>query len=578
MSEQDHQKSKGDLIAELDELRAQLSRATRKQQETEGLLSGARAILVGETFVETAQAIFDVCKEIIQAQSGYVALRSTSGDENEVVFLESGGLPCTVDPDLPMPVRGLRGVAYELGRPVFENDFAGGKWAELLPDGHVSLRNVLFAPLNLQGETVGVMGLANKESDFTAEDAKMAAAFGELAVMALDKSRREDERLRLFEQTQQAQKLESLGVLAGGIAHDFNNLLVGILGNADLVRRDLPLVSPTREILDDITTSAQKAAELCRQMLAYAGKGQFITGPVDLSELVRGMTGRLEVFVSKTSSLEFDLASGLPTFQGDSTQIRQLVTNLTTNASEALGDVSGRILLHTGVVQCDATYLKELFSAVELHAGDYVFLEMSDTGCGMEPTTVEKIFDPFFTTKFIGRGLGLAAVQGIVRSHRGAIEVRSEVGTGTTIRVLFPLVDQLLELEDSDQEELPQFTGRTVLLADDDPMVLVVARRMLELLGLNVISARDGREATRIFRGRAKEIDFVLLDLSMPHLSGVEALAAMQRIRSDIKVILTSGYNEREATERFAGKGLAGFIQKPYLLTTMQDEITRVLG
>ncbi|MFC1888603.1 nitrogen regulation protein NR(II) [Thermodesulfobacteriota bacterium] len=248
----------------------------------------------------------------------------------------------------------------------------------------------------------------------------------------------EDER-RIFEaRMQHTQKLEGLGVLAGGIAHDFNNLLMVILGNTDLAKTVLSSVSPALEYLNDIEISSKRAAELCNQMLAYSGKGRFVIKRISLSDVVRDMTLLLEVSISKSMVLKYNFGDNLPDIQADSTQVRQIIMNLIINASEAIGDQSGMITISTGAMHGDAETMTDNYLDDELPEGPYTYLEVADNGCGMDENTRKKVFDPFFTTKFMGRGLGLSAVLGIVRGHKGAIKLFTEQNRGTTFKVMFP--------------------------------------------------------------------------------------------------------------------------------------------
>ncbi len=405
-----------------------------------------------------------------------------------------------------------------------------------------------------------------------------------------DRLRHDEEKLILERQMLHAQKLESLGVLAGGIAHDFNNLLMAILGNADLALASLSPMSPARENLREIERASRRAAELSRQMLAYSGKGRFEVESIALGELVSEIAHLLEVSISKKVVLKYNFAENLPAFEGDVTQIRQIVLNLITNASEAIGDKSGIVSLTTGLMNCDRAYLDSAGTAMNsandepLEEGIYAYLEVADTGCGMDTETIEKVFDPFFTTKFTGRGLGMSAVQGIVRGHRGAIRVYSEVGKGTTIKILFRASDLpatetetvLKGSESSGQVSEPGFSG-TVLIADDEETVCAVGKQMLERLGFHVLTAADGREAVDVFSRHANEITCVLLDLTMPHMDGEKTFGQLRLLQPDITVVLCSGYNEGDATQRFMGKGLAGFIQKPYTLALLREKLVEVL-
>jgi len=402
-----------------------------------------------------------------------------------------------------------------------------------------------------------------------------------------DRKRAEEQRLGLERQVQYAQKLESLGVLAGGIAHDFNNLLMVILGNTDLALDELSPHAPARENIREVEKAAKRAAELSKQMLAYSGKGRFVVEPIDLNEFVEEMGHLLEVSISKKAVLKYNFADNLPPIDGDATQIRQIIMNLITNASEAIGDKSGVIALSTGAMECDRTYLDDVHEILRAGLDEplpeslYVYIEVADTGCGMDSETVKKIFDPFFTTKFTGRGLGMAAVLGIVRGHGGAINIYSEPGKGTTFKVLFPAGESpengaVIQRRDTSASEAWKARG-TVLIADDEETVRAVGKQMLGRMGFEVLTAADGREAVEVFGDHADEIDCVLLDLTMPHMDGEQAFRQLRRLRPDVVVILCSGYNEQDATQRFAGKGLAGFIQKPYNMAALREKLMQVL-
>ena len=392
-----------------------------------------------------------------------------------------------------------------------------------------------------------------------------------------ERRRAEDERLKFLSQIQQTQKLESLGVLAGGIAHDFNNLLMAVLGHADLALDALPASSEAREDLAEIRRAAQRATELCKQMLAYSGKGRFVIQAVEMQKVVEEMLHMLRVSISKNAIMKLNFSPNLPSVDADASQLRQVVMNLVVNASEAIGERSGVITISTGAMDCDRTYLSESWLDEQLPEGMYVFIEVADTGAGMDAETRTRIFDPFFTTKFTGRGLGLAAVLGIVRGHRGAIKVYSELGRGTTFKVLFP-ASQRAEAREEGSPVRGIYEGKgTVLLVDDDESVRAVGRKMLERIGFSVVTAADGSEAIARFRERADDIICAIVDLTMPHVDGAETFRELRRMRPGVRVILSSGYNEQDVTQRFVGKGLAGFIQKPYQLSTLVSVLKEVL-
>ena len=406
---------------------------------------------------------------------------------------------------------------------------------------------------------------------------------GELSTIVVghditERKRTERERIALEVKLQHAQKLESLGVLAGGIAHDFNNLLMGVLGNAGLALMELAPESPARGSLKRIETSAHRAAELTKQLLAYSGKGKFVVQPLNISKLVEEMVHLLETVVSKKAVLRLTFSPDLPLIEGDATQMRQIVMNLITNASDALGDQDGVIMIRTGTAMVDQAYLADTVLDADLEEGEYVFVEVSDTGCGMPHETAAKIFDPFYTTKFTGRGLGLAAVLGIVRGHRGTVKVYSEPGHGTCFKILLPKCDADAVAPTARLDAGRRWTGRgLVLVVDDEEIVRSVAQTVLEKQGFEVITADDGEQGVAVFRERADEIQLVLLDMTMPRMSGEEAFAVIRRIRPHARVLLTSGYNEQEAIGSFTGKGLAGFIQKPYTPSELLARIRSVL-
>jgi PAS domain S-box-containing protein len=384
------------------------------------------------------------------------------------------------------------------------------------------------------------------------------------------------ERKEFEERLRQTQKLESLGVLAGGIAHDFNNLLTGILGNTSLAVESLPPSSPNRNLLSNVMQAAERAAGLTRQLLAYAGKGRFVTEHLDLSEIVRETTNLIQASIPRHVLLRLDLGQGLRPIEADAGQVQQVVMNLVINAAEAIEHGNGMVIVSTYPQEVDENYRRSLDNA-DLATGSYVVLEVHDNGCGMDEASIPKIFDPFYTTKFAGRGLGLAAVMGIVRGHKGALRVYSDPGEGTTFKVLLPTVGDWREREPKAAAvETLHGTG-TVLVVDDEDIVRTTARNALERYGYTVLTASDGREAVEIFRRHAGEIDVVLLDLTMPVMGGEEALRNFQAVKPAVKVLLSSGFDEVEATRHFTGKGLAGFIQKPYAALKLVERINSVL-
>lgn len=402
---------------------------------------------------------------------------------------------------------------------------------------------------------------------------------GGIGLDITDKLNAEKAREKLEVQIQHTQKLESLGVLAGGIAHDFNNILMAILGYADLALLDTPPGSPAISSLHEIEKATRNAADLSKQMLAYSGKGTFQIIRLNVNKIIQEMTHLLEISISKNAVIKYNLYDDLPSVKADPSQIRQIIMNLVTNASDAMDKTSGVISITTNLMECDREYLSTTFMNDQLPDGKYVYLEVSDTGNGMDEETLSKLFDPFFTTKSTGRGLGLSAVLGIIRGHRGTVKVYSELGKGTSFKILIPSVEGKPEqITISDESEQDVIRGGTILLVDDESSIRNIGKAMLEKTGYNVITSSDGREALAIFRKRHEEIDCVILDLTMPHMDGEETFREMRRVRNDVRVIISSGYNSQDVTQRFIGKGLAGFIQKPYRLSELVAKLKEVIG
>ncbi len=394
-----------------------------------------------------------------------------------------------------------------------------------------------------------------------------------------ERIRVEKQRRELETRLQEAQKVESLSVLAGGVAHDFNNLLTGVLGNAELALADLSPSAPGRAEVERIRTAALRAAELSRQMLAYSGKGQFVLEPVSLSDVLREIRHLMTASVSKSALLECDFAESIPAVDVDVAQIRQAVMALLTNASEALGTEGGVVKVRTGVMDSQRSGKLLEHTIGDWKEADYAYVEVEDNGSGMDDDTRERMFDPFFTTKFAGRGLGLSALLGIVRGHNGVIQVRSAINAGTAIRIHFPTTHSPTKQSRKTPPGKQQLLiGKQILLVDDEPAVLEVGKIMLEKFGARVITAEDGLEAEKTFLKNADSTDCVVLDLTMPHMTGEEVLGRLHKIRSDVPVILSSGYGKKEVETRFGDSGFAGFLQKPYKLKELIKSIGDALA
>lgn len=361
----------------------------------------------------------------------------------------------------------------------------------------------------------------------------------------------------LEEQFRQAQKFESIGQLAAGVAHDFNNLLTSILGNTSLVLGDLPEEHEARERLDEVVRASNRAAELTRQLLAYSGKARFAMKRVDIGSAIHDTEELLRSSLPKKVRLDMSVGSGLPAVEADPSQIQQMLLTLVINSAEAIGDASGTIRVTAG--QRDAQ----------------VWLEVSDTGCGMDEHVRAHLFDPFFTTKFTGRGLGLSAVAGIVRAHHGAIEVESAPGAGATFRIFLPALKPVAAVEPLPPPRAA--ARRTVLVVDDEEMVRRMAKTTLEIRGYRVLVAENGQCAVDMVRENAGDIGAVLLDMAMPVMGGEEALGHIVRLAPGIKVIASTGYGPEEASQRF-GDHVSDFLQKPYSSRQLTEKIRALLG
>jgi PAS domain S-box-containing protein len=386
---------------------------------------------------------------------------------------------------------------------------------------------------------------------------------------------------RTREEALARQKLEGIGVLAGGVAHDFNNILGGILAEAELIETDLPAGSSTIGELQRIKEAAIRGAEIVGQLMIYAGQDQASRGePVDLSRLVEEMLGLLKVSISKHAVVKTNLGENLPVVWGNAPQIRQVVMNLVINASEAIGDKEGVIQVATSRVTVSRR--SALDNATNLPPGEYVLLRVSDTGCGMTEQVRAKILDPFFTTKFVGRGLGLAVVQGIVRDQGGAVEVVSAPGQGATFQVLLSChSEKALSIQSavtsSGAEQSNAATG-TILLVEDEEVLRLAVSKALRKRGFSVLEACDGSTAMDLIRTHANDIDVIVLDVTLPGMSSREILEETGRIRPELKVILTSAYGKETATAAVAGLQVERFIRKPFQFAELVGELQNALS
>jgi DNA-binding LacI/PurR family transcriptional regulator/signal transduction histidine kinase len=437
-------------------------------------------------------------------------------------------------------------------------------------------------PLSSGSDRLGVIGLelgaANLYYEILREHMssylKSIAIFQnrvEALMAEADKQRREIE-------MQHRQKLESLGVLAGGIAHDFNNMLSAMAGNLDTALLDLEDNRIQSEPIVECKAVVKHASLLCRQLLAYSGKGQFLVKRLNINDLLNELRDLLNVSVAKRATLLFELDEQLPDIEGDVAQINQVFVNLVINAAEAAGQGGGKVLVRTATRFLEASYFDDNIVGAKLASDSYVYTEVSDTGTGIPPEIKDKIFDPFFTTKFTGRGLGLAAVLGIVRGHKGAVKVHSTKGVGTRFEVVFPILKRLSVIPKHSTAPPPKWTGRgAVLLVDDEPTVLRAGGRLLKRMGFEVLTASGGQEGIDILSSRAHVVTVVILDITMPGKGGIETMDAMRKIDSKLPIVLTSGYSEQYAAASLGNESPSAFLQKPYDMQQLNLVLGKVL-
>lgn len=439
---------------------------------------------------------------------------------------------------------------------------------------------LLLAMLDLAVSAIMLFGLCLVIVETPAARIELLEQQIQLQEEVRERRQLEDERRQLESKLWQAQKAESIGLLAGGIAHDFNNLLMGIMGNADLLRLDLPPNSENLRRAESILTASERAAELTAQLLAYAGRGQFVRESINLSDLIHDTAVLLKTQCSGRAELIFDLAEELPAIECDPAQLRQVIMNLTTNAAEALDGTHGRIEIRTSSKRLSRQELDQKVCGHSLDEGDYVLLSVSDTGTGMSERAVHRIFDPYYSTKAPGRGLGLSSVLGIVKGNDGAILVDSELRRGTAMTVVFAASERpAVELDRlRDSGEVSVSHGGTVLIADDETIVLKLGQDILRRAGFDVIPASNGREAVEAFKENATEICLAILDITMPELDGHEAYVAIRGLDENVPVLLSSGFSEESVSDEMASDPLVGFLHKPYQAGRMLESIDSLLA
>lgn len=449
-------------------------------------------------------------------------------------------------------------------------------------DAFIALTKQVFRgiPGTLEFETIGLKGrhvwLETHAVPFRNERGDITALLG-VTRDVTEKKRLAAERVALEQQLHQAQKMESLGVLAGGIAHDFNNLLAVIIGNCALAK-----LKPTNvlEKIPSIETAAKRAAELCQQMLTYAGKANFMKSPLQLAELVEEMVKMARSTLAHNVKIRCELAENIPIISADASQLRQVTMNLIINAAESIGESQGEIRVSLTKTTVRSDQHKHDHLGATISPGRYVCLEVADNGCGMDTETQRRIFEPFFTTKFTGRGLGMAAVLGIIKAHGGALQLSSQPGQGTTFKVFLPV--QSSESETGQPLQQPassaSWQGRgTVLLAEDEEQVKWIAEEMLEELGFTVIKAANGQEALDIYQQNPKDITLVITDIGMPVMNGYALCRELKKLDATLPIIVSSGFGDRAISARVAPNDIAGLVSKPYDFYQLRDVLMRIL-
>jgi len=473
--------------------------------------------------------------------------------------------PLAYQPDVETAIQFYDESSRPRLRTSFERTIATGEPYDLelglvTADGrHLHVRTLGFAERDPQG--------------------RVAKVYGSLQDISAQKIATE-ERASLQIKMLEAQKLESLGVLAGGIAHDFNNILTIILANASFARLQTHHQPDLDQRLRQIGDASRRAADLCQRMLAYAGKSRLSLSSLDLSALVRDTEQLLHLSISKKTRLQLDLASGLAPVEADATQLRQVLMNLVINASESLEERAGSVRVRTGTAQLDAAAIAAMLHASDAAPGLFVTLEVTDEGCGMSAETLMKIFDPFYTTKFTGRGLGLAVVHGIFRTHKGALLVESTPGRGSSFRLHLPAAEVRVVPASSPapaSTAAPHGSG-VVLVADDEIAVRDTAAAILRHYGYTPVLAADGHEALARFRAEPEIFSAVLLDLTMPGLDGAEALGAMRALRPGLRGVIMSGFGQDETLNRLRHVGPAGFLHKPFLPDELAAKLAAALN
>jgi nitrogen-specific signal transduction histidine kinase len=391
-----------------------------------------------------------------------------------------------------------------------------------------------------------------------------------------DFKRAEEEKKAFEQQLQHTQKLESLGVLAGGIAHDFNNILAIIMGYCSLTKMDY---EEAEKNIPEIEKAVERAAGLCRQMLSYAGKAQLSMSPVNFGELVNEMVNMLKTTIPQNAVIKTNIFPAIPLIKGDTSQLRQVVMNLIINASEAIGIVQGEIQISLAKTVILAGQSDVDYHGKSILPGEYLCLEVTDNGCGMNEETKWRIFEPFFTTKFTGRGLGMSAVLGIITSHNGALQLFSQLGQGTIFKVYLPVPhsEPIGDKLSQQVSSIPWQGSGTILLVEDEDQIRYLAKTLLIRLGFSVLEAVNGKEALKLYQENTPDIKLVFTDMGMPVMDGYELFYELKRLNPELPIIISSGFGDADVTSRIPPENIAGLVNKPYNPDRLREVIKSVL-
>lgn len=551
-----------------DEMELLLEKIHKQKQKIEALLSGAEHVLKFDDFETTARQLFDFCKIITGAKAGYVALLSDNGDENEVLFLDSGGDDCTVDPELPMPIRGLREVAYRTGEAVYDNDFANSKWMEFMPEGHVYMKNVMFAPLTVQKKIVGLVGLANKAGDFNDDDAGIVSAFAELASIALKNSRNLDELRIARDKAEMSDKLKT--AFLANMSHEIRTPLNGIMGFAEMLRKPDLSQKKRNHFVELISKSSHELLSIINDIIDIskieAGETEIREDIVNLNYFM------LDIYhffksTAAMSNLDFYLIRGLNDNQSiikaDTAKLQQIINNLISNALK---------FTHEGSIEFG--YHRR---------DDFLEFFVHDSGIGIAPELDKVVFERFrqadmsITRKYGGTGLGLSISKAFTELLGGKIWYKSS-NKGTTFYFTIPYRRaEMAKLGPQiPQRGLRQWQNKTILVAEDKETNFLYIEEALTDTGIRIIHAKNGKEAVELFLDNPS-IDIILMDIKMPEMSGYEAIKQIREDNPAIPVIALTAYAMQEDEDTALKAGCQDYLAKPVGEQVLLDTLAKYL-